>query len=272
MSREKTDFDLLAEYVIKSADLDPEEVMFIRLEGSAAEGSDRKYSDYDLAVVCKSENRRGAGKFWGVMNDRQVNFWVLSLGEYEDFYCKVIENEFVWQIHSAKAARAIFGEQETFDYLTDRLRTKKWTESIRSKAITFHYGNVVEYLGKMLNTYASEEEEHAFFFYAAQLADQYAQFLAALNCLDISSDNTLHSQVFDAEFKPDNFRKEFLTLSGYCESVRSKTSTLSSARILVRWARNFLIDEYGLNKFQDKGFREMVSELSYQHSETSSLT
>lgn len=257
----------LAFYVVEASGVDPGNILFIRLDGSAAEGLDERYSDYDLVVVCKSDKAPDKKDFWGILNDRLVSFWVISLEEYRELFCEVNDNEFIWQKHSSKVAKTIFGDRKTFEDLGVNLQKTDWNIKIQDRAVEFSYGNVIEYLGKLLNTISGKDENYTFFFYAAQMAHHYVQFIAALNQLDIRSLNTLHDQVFHAKNVPGYFQKDFLTLSGYSETSRSMVSTLSSARNLVKWAREFLITEYGLDRFDSREFREMVLNLSYQYSE-----
>lgn len=264
MKPDEASYSELARYVIENASMDPEDVMFIRLDGSAAEGNDQEFSDYDLVVVSRPGKKPEKRDFWGILNDRLVSFWVVSLEEYKELFCEVNENEFIWQLHSSRIAKCIFGDRNIFDSLTGSMRKKKWNSIIQGKAVAFSYGNVVEYMGKMLNTFSGRVGIHTFYFYAAQLANHYAQFIAALNRLNIRSLNTLHEQIFGAQHLPADFRNNFLILSGYSGTGRTRTSTLYAAREMVKWARNFLMNEYGLENFEDIEFREMVSKLRYQ--------
>lgn len=268
MSGENTHYALLVDYVLNIAHLGPEDVRFIRLDGSVANGTDRRFSDYDLVVVCNSDRQPEKRDFWGVFNGRLVSFWAVSLDDYRDTFCEIDENEFIWQKYPALKAMAIFGDQAYFDSLLEKLRVQNWTQEIQDKAITYHYGNIMEYLGKLLNTFPDSEEEHIFFFNAVQFAGHYARFIATLNRLDIQSDNTLYKQIFSAQRKPENLDNDLLTVSGFSGKARSKDSTLSSARKLVDWARNFLINDYGLDHFEDSGFRDVVKKLSYLESES----
>lgn len=253
----------LADYVIALSGLKKSDVAFVRLDGSAAEGKDRGHSDYDVVIVAGTGRGQGRASHWGVFNGRLVSYWIMSLEEYSGAFGSVDAGSFAWQRASARKALAIFGDEDSFRRLNSRIGKQSWTADIQSGLIMFHYGNVAEYFGKMLNTGTSRREAHVFYLNAVQLGDHYAQLVAAFNRTDLDSDRTMHDQVFRCSHRPPNLRGDLLLVTGYRDGTRSRALTLMAAARLVRWARTYIVDSYGLEKFTDRGFRDVVLELDW---------
>ncbi len=251
----------LVRYAISLRDLKPSEVKFVLIDGSVASGEEREFSDYDLYIVKKSPKNlsKYEKEVWGVFGGRLLTATVMSSRDYEKSYLSG-EFPFFWLRKSAKKVKLLFGDEREFKKIRIRLlNSLKWTPEIQNEIVEHYYGmELFEYYGKLRNS-ASEKDEMAFYHFANTFADHFVGgFLSGINRSDIASERNIHKEALKAKVKPPNLKGELLILYGL--KGRSKKATLESSRRLMSWARDYLIADYGMEKFS-KGFKEVLMKL-----------
>ena len=89
----------LVSYALTLANLKPKQVRFVILDGSTAQGEDRRYSDYDIVVVRKglSKRRVSVEDLFGVFNGRIFSGWLVSDDSFKREYLGGDDRNFLWR-------------------------------------------------------------------------------------------------------------------------------------------------------------------------------
>ncbi len=91
------------------------------------------------------------------------------------------------------------------------------------------------------------------------MAERIALLVAGLNKINLCSDNSMYRQIFsEASIKPPNFERDFRIASGFSPLRRNKIAVMQATKRLARRARQYIIENYELDKLGDRGFLEMI--------------
>jgi predicted nucleotidyltransferase len=117
----------LADYALRLAKLRPAEVRFVILYESAAEGKDRRYSDWDVEVVRKKLLKPvGAVEdLYGMFNGRSVSGWVADSFSFKQRYIGVDDKLFVWRRRQLKKTRLLYGDAREFDRIVGKALSRR---------------------------------------------------------------------------------------------------------------------------------------------------
>ena len=88
-----TSRESLVSYALTLAKLKPKQVRFVILDGSTAEGEERRYSDYDIIAVRKGFSKRRASveDLFGVFDRRIFSGWLVSDDSFSAFL-RILDN------------------------------------------------------------------------------------------------------------------------------------------------------------------------------------
>jgi predicted nucleotidyltransferase len=256
--------ELIVDFAIGLARIKPKDVKFVIMDGSTADGSDRRYSDYDVTVVRKGLSKKpGSAKdFFGVFNGRLLSAWLLDAESFKHRYIGEDDKEFLWRRRGLSRARLLFGNKEEFDRITRNALSRQWNRKRQMAVIEYSYMTMVEYMGKMLNKVDAHEAGTPEFYQDGYiLATNTANLVAALNKIDLDSDKTMYRQIFrEARIKPPNFERDLLVSSGLTSARRNAEEVLSASRRLLKWSRGEILHEFGPVKGRG-GLWAMVREM-----------
>ena len=259
----------LVDYVLGLSNVRRKDVRFVILDGSTAEGKDRRYSDYDISVVKKgSSGPKGPVKDLfaptGLFRGRMVTGWLLDDESFKHRYLGDDDEQFAWRRRQLRKARLLYGNKREFGRIIRGALGRRWNRKRQVAVITHSYANMAEYMGKMLNKVEAHEDNVPEFYQDGYIiAANFATLAAALNRIDLDSDKTMYRQILaEARVKPPHFGRDFGTVSGLSGKPRSRRAVLSASRRLLRWARRKVL-ELESPSFGDHGFRKMVQEITF---------
>src|SRR6266852_8500420 len=89
----------LVNYALKLANVTPREVRFVTLDGSTGEGTDTKFSDYDVVVVKKGRlgEPGSVEDLFGVFRGRIVEGWLVDDESFKSRYIGAADDkQFLW--------------------------------------------------------------------------------------------------------------------------------------------------------------------------------
>jgi predicted nucleotidyltransferase len=237
------------------------------MDGSTAEGKDRRYSDYDIAVVKKKPLRvKGeVGDLTGMFNGRVVSGWILDDVSFRRRYIGTDDKEFVWRRRRLQKVKLLYGDAKEFDKIIGAALSRRWNRRRQLAVIRDSYGTMVEYLGKMLNKVeAGEAGTYEFYQDGYVVASLAAIVVAALNRIDLDSDKTMFRDVISqARVMPSNFERDFATASGFTGERRNREEVVLASKRLVKWAREQIIRSFGPPRRGEEGFWQIVKEVRY---------
>ncbi len=257
----------LVDHALKLAGIKPGDVRFVILDGSTAEGSNRKYSDYDVLVVRKGLSKQpGSIKdLFGVFNGRLVSGWLLDEESFKHRYVGDDDQEFLWRRKQLRKAKLLFGDRIEFNKIVGRALARRWNRKRQVAVIRYSYVTMVEYMGKMLNKVRAHEDDAPEFYQDGYvIATNAALLVAALNKIDLDSDKIMYRQIFaQAKIRPPNFEDDFETASGFADTKREKEAVLSASRRLYLWSRKAIIDSFEPLGDDDSGFWQIARETKF---------
>lgn len=257
----------LVEYVLKLAKLKRQAVKFVIIDGSTADGSDRKHSDYDITIVRKRPSKKPMRviDIFGVFNRRLVSVWLLDEVSFEDRYVEGDDKEFLWHRRGLSKAKLLFGDRTEFDRITRSALSRRWNRKRQMAVIQYKYTTMVEYMGKMLNKIEARETDSPEFYQDGYiLGANAAELVAALNEIDLDSDKTMYRQVFTmAKIKPPHFERDFKVSSGLIGDKRGAGEVVSASRRLLRWSRKAIIGSFESSRSDEEGFWQMVCSMKF---------
>ncbi len=235
---------------------------FVILDGSTAEGSDRKHSDYDMVVVRRglSEPPRSVTSLFGVFEGRIVSGWLVDEESFKHRYIGDDDQEFLWRTRQLRKARLLYGDRKDFGKAIRKALTRRWNKKRQISIIRNSYATMVEYMGKMLDK-APSKRGPEFFQDGYIIGKNVALLVAALNRIDLDSDRSMYRQIFDqAKVRPPNFECDFEFASGLAGAPRDNKDVILASKRLVRWAREKIIESFGPSD-ADPGFWRVVQGL-----------
>lgn len=257
--------DALPAYAMELAKLKPSQVRFVIIDGSTAENSDQRYSDYDLVVVRKGLAKQPGSveDLFGVFNGRIVSGWLVDEESFRHRYLGDDDPEFLWRRRQLRKARLLFGDQRQFETIMRRALRRKWNKWRQMAALRYSYVTMVEYMGKMLNKRLVHEDNTPEFYQDGYIvAKNSALLVAALNKMNLDSDKNMYRGVMThAKLKPPNFQKDFEMASGLSAVGRNKEAVVAASKRLVRWARSELVEFAG--EAEDTGFSQLLREVRF---------
>lgn len=257
----------LVDYALRLAKLRPAEVRFVILYGSAAEGKDRRYSDWDVVVVRKKFLKPAGAveDLYGMFNGRSVSGWVADSVSFKQRCIGVDDKLFVWRRRELKKTRLLYGDAREFGRIVGKALSRRWTRRRQFAVVRESYVTMVEYLGKMLNKVQSGEGgTYEFYQDGYVIASNFAMVVAALNKIDLDSDKTMFREVLDqAKTRPKNFERDFAAVSGLTGERRSEGAVMSASMRLQRWAQKQVVETFRQSKVGDRGFWQIVKEMKF---------
>lgn len=149
----------LVDYVLRLARVKPAGVKFVIMDGSTANGSDRRYSDYDITVVRKGPSKKpGLVKdFFGAFDGRLLSAWLLDEESFKHHYIGDDDKEFIWRRRRLSKARLLYGDKAEFNRIITNALSRRWTKKRQMAVVQYSYMTMVEYMGKMLNKVEAHE-------------------------------------------------------------------------------------------------------------------
>ena len=169
----------------------------------------------------------------------------------------------MWRKGQLSKSVLLFGDEKSFRETMRWALKRTWTRKRQDTVVKRSITNILEYMGKMMNC-ADNENAIEFFRHAFILVDNFAIFVAGINKIDLWSENSMYRQVFDqATIIPPAFEKDFKTISGDYTNKRNRKEVLLAAKKFTRWSQELIKNQYGLNRFRDQGFSEMVNNVRY---------
>jgi predicted nucleotidyltransferase/Arc/MetJ family transcription regulator len=256
----------LVEYALRLAEIEPAEVRFVIMDGSTAEGSDRKYSDYDVAVVRKglSEHPGSVKDLFGVYRGRIVSGWLVDAESFKHRYIGDDDEDFLWRRRQLWKAKLLYGDRGEFSRIIKKALARKWNRKRQVAVIRPSYVTMLEYMGKMLNkTRTNQVGSPEFYQDGYVIAKNAALIVAAINRIDLDSDKSMYQQILRlARIKPPNFERDFEIASGLTKTPRKDEAVVSASRNLVRWARGQIVRRR-LSEAGDQGFVTLTKELEF---------
>lgn len=255
----------LAEYAFELAKVKPEEVRFVILDGSTAEGKDLRHSDYDVVVVKKGLLKQPGSveNLFGVFEGRVVSGWLADDESFKHQYVGIDDEQFLWRQRQLRKARLLYGRKEEFNKIIRAALARRWNKRRQLAVAKSSYVTMVEYMGKMLNK-AAEAETPEFYQDGYIVAKNAALFVAAVNKINLDSDKSMYQQIFSqARIKPLNFERDFMTASGLTSIKRERKAVEFASRRLLRWARMKTIELFHSDRGNDSGFWKLVREVEF---------
>ena len=258
----------LIDYVLELSSVKRKDVRFVILDGSTAEGKDRRYSDYDVSVVKKgSSGPKGPVQSLyaptGLFRGRMVTGWLLDDESFKRYYIGTDDEQFVWRRRQLRKARLLFGDIKCFDRIMRPALARRWNRKRQFAVVRPSYVEMVEYLGKMLNK-PGQAATPEFFQDGFIIATHAALLVAALNKIDLDSDKIMYQQVFaGAKVRPPNFERDFKIVSGLTDSSREKKAVVAASKRLVRWARERIKESFEPGDPNDRGFWQLVRDMRF---------
>lgn len=254
----------IVEFAIGLTRMRQRDVRFVIMDGSAADGSDRRHSDYDVTVVRKglSKEPRSVMDFFGVFNGRLLSAWLLDKESFKHRYIGGDDKEFLWRRRRLLKAKLLFGSKNEFDAIIRNALSRRWNRKRQMAVIQYAYTTMVEYMGKMMNKMEAHETDVPEFYQDGYIfAANSADLVAALNKIDLDSDKTMYRQIFkEAKVKPPDFEQDLRVSSGLTSARRDPTEVLSASQRLLEWSRNAILD-YFEPAIGENSFWQMVREL-----------
>jgi len=253
----------LVDYAFRLAHVKPSDVKFVIIDGSTGAGSERKYSDYDVVVVKKGKLKRPGSveDLLGIYKGRLFSGWLADEDSFKHRYIGDDDQEFIWRRRQLRKARLLYGDREEFDRVIRKALARRWNWRRQVAVIRYSYVTMVEYVGKMLNKVESHEEGTPEFYQDGHvIAWNAALIIAALNKVDLDSENMMYRQIFAAaKVRPPNFERDFGISSGHSAAQRNPQAVVSASKRLIRWARR-QIRSAGLIDSENSGFAQIVRE------------
>ncbi|MBI3859087.1 MAG: hypothetical protein HY296_02445 [Thaumarchaeota archaeon] len=254
----------LVEYLFDLTKLKPEEVRFMIVDGSMAEGTGRKHSDYDAIVVRKGKNPSNSiGNLFGVFRGRVVSGWLADDDSFRRHYIGVDDEQFLWRRKQLRKARLLYGRKSDFERVISKAKARRWNERRKLAVIKYSYVTMVEYMGKMLNKRTTDEVPE--FYQDGYIVGKNAAILvAALNEIDLDSDKNMYQHVISmSKIRPRHFERDFLTSSGLSGGKRERGAVVAASKRLVEWARKETIQTFNPDDPKDPGFWKLVREIRF---------
>jgi hypothetical protein len=255
----------LLDYSIKLARISRRKIKFVILDGSAAERKDKKSSDYDVVVVKAGRDRRWSHPLvlCGVFMGRVVSGWLLDEHLFQTDYIGGDDESFVWRHKQIEKARLLYGDRLAFHSTVKKALQRRWTAKRQSRVVEAAFLNIVEYLGKALNSML-EHDSPEFYLATYVVAHNVALLVAGINKIDIGSENVMYREVLSsAAIKPPRFEDDFRVASGFGEGQRTREATYQAARRLARWARAHTLQLARTNRAFDRYFVSIVRTVGY---------
>jgi predicted nucleotidyltransferase len=254
----------LVDYSVKLAGITRRKVRFVIIDGSTAEGSDRKHSDYDILVV-----RRGLSKppgsvrnLFGVFDGRIVSGWLADSVSFRHRYLGDDDEQFLRRRRQLRKAKLLYGNGREFNKVIRKALARRWNRKRQMAVIGYSYVTMAEYMGKLLNKVEAREAGAPEFYHDGYIvATNAALLVAALNKIDLDSDRSMYRQILArARVKPPHFKRDFETVSGLSTSPRSSQAVISASRRLVRWVREEILNSFEPAQTDDGGFWRILQE------------
>lgn len=233
-------------YALELAGARSGNAMLVILDGSTAEGSDHKHSDYNVVV------RRGLSKppgsvtdLFGVFEGRIVSGWLVDEESFKHRYVGDDDQEFLWRTRQLRKARLLYGDREEFSKTIRKALARRWNKKRQMAIIRDSYVTMAEYMGKMLDKAPSERGPE--FFQDGYIVGKNAALLvAALNTIDMDSDKSMYRQIVgQAKVRPPDFERDFELASGLAGAPRNNEDVILASKRLLRWAREEIIKSFG---------------------------
>jgi predicted nucleotidyltransferase len=256
----------LVAFSLELAKTSSKDVRFVIIDGSTAEGSDRRYSDYDVVVVRKGlfEQPGMIKDLFGVYEGRIISGWLVDDQSFRKRYLGDDDHEFLWRKRQLRKARLLYGNNSEFRRIIQQALARRWNRKRQMAVIKPSYVTMVEYMGKMLNkTMTRQAGSHEFYQDGYIIAMNAALIVAALNRIDLDSDKSMYRQVIaEAKVKPASFVREFGIVSGLTSAGRNSATVVSASRRLLRWARRQILSQV-LEEGDDSEFASVVREIKF---------
>lgn len=257
----------MVDYAIELAGAKPKEVRFVVMDGSTAEGSDRRYSDYDVLVVKKGLlTPPGSVKdLFGVFNGRIVSGWLVDEVSFKHRYIGDDDEEFLWRRRQLRKATLLYGDAGEFDGIVRTAIARRWSRKRQMAVVRGSYVTMVEYMGKMLNKVQTREDGAPEFYQDGYIVAENAMMLvAALNKIDLDSDKNMYRRTLTlAKIIPPSFESDFKTASGLAGASRKKEAVVAASRRLLRWARKTIMTSFEPEEGDGTGFWSLVREIRF---------
>ncbi|HYB76521.1 MAG TPA: hypothetical protein VEC08_06155, partial [Nitrososphaerales archaeon] len=151
----------IVDYALELAGIKCKDLRFVIMDGSAAEGTDSKYSDYDIVVVKKGLLKPpGSVKdLFGTFNGRIVSGWLADGESFKHRYIGDDDVEFPWRERQLRKARLLYGDEEKFNRIVRTAIARRWNRKRQMAVIRWSYVTMLEYTGKMLNKAQAHHDE-----------------------------------------------------------------------------------------------------------------
>jgi len=257
----------MVDYALELAGVKPKEVRFVVMDGSTAEGSDRRHSDYDVVVVKKGLlTPPGSVKdLFGAFKGRIVSGWLVDEESFKHRYIGDDDEEFPWRRRQLRKATLLYGDAGEFEGIIRTAIARRWSRKRQMAVIRGSYVTMVEYMGKMLNKVQTHENGAPEFYQDGYVVAKSAMMLvAALNKIDLDSDKNMYRRTLAlAKVIPTNFESDFKAASGLAGASRKKEAVVAASRRLLQWARSKIMASFEPEEDDGAGFWSLVREMRF---------